>query len=498
MTTRLIVGAVLAIVVAYLLALGESAVSRMSRHHAGELAETGRRGSAALVKVASDPAGYVSTTTFLRVAAESLAAVLVTIAVTEHVDGLWRPLAISAAIMLVVSFTLVGVSPRTLGVQHSEAVSLLVAPGMVWLRRILGPVARLLVALGNAFTPGKGYVDGPFETEAELRDLVDMAEESDVIEDDEREMIHSVFELGDTLAREVMVPRTDMITLDQDKPLRKGMSLFLRSGFSRIPVIGEDNDDVVGLLYLKDVARWLLDDPEDQALPVQRCMRPIHFVPDSKPIDDLLREMQQDQTHLAIVVDEYGGTAGLITMEDIVEEIVGEIDDEYDKESQGVEELGEDRYRIPATLHVDDFADEFDLDLDEEDVDTVGGLLAKALGRVPIVGSTAEVLGHRLTAERPAGRRHRIATIIVERVAEAEPVDEDEQLLQDALRRRDRAREEHRERRREDDSASAGGATASRELDHDTDDRELDHDTDDRTDAERVAVRTGQDDQEDR
>ncbi|WP_370518441.1 hemolysin family protein [Nostocoides sp. HKS02] len=230
-------------------------------------------------------------------------------------------------------------------------------------------------------------------------------------------MIHSVFELGDTVAREVMVPRTDMVTIDGTKSLRSAMSLFLRSGFSRIPVVGDGSDDVLGLLYFKDVARRVNADPDAAGLPVTAQMRPMHFVPESKPVDDLLREMQRDQSHFAVVVDEYGGTAGLITIEDIIEEIVGEIADEYDREAPGIEDLGDGRFRVPAAMDIDDLADLFDVEIEEDEVDTVGGLIGKHIGRVPIVGSRCEVSGLSLTAERMAGRRHRIASVIVERVS---------------------------------------------------------------------------------
>jgi CBS domain containing-hemolysin-like protein len=230
-------------------------------------------------------------------------------------------------------------------------------------------------------------------------------------------MIHSVFELGDTVVREIMVPRTDMVVLDADKSLRSAMSLFLRSGFSRIPVVGEDSDDVRGLLYFKDVARRLNAAPEDAKRLATEVTRPMHFVPESKPVDDLLREMQRDQTHFAIVVDEYGGTAGLVTIEDIIEEIVGEIADEHDREAPGVEQLEDGTLRVPASMDIDDLAELFDVTIDEEDVDTVGGLLTKAIGRVPIVGSSARIAGLELTAERMAGRRHRVASVIVHRAA---------------------------------------------------------------------------------
>ncbi len=435
MVTRLIIAAVLSVVAAFLLSLAEAALQRMSRVRAHELLDEGRPGARALDHIVGDSAAYLSTTTFLRVVFEAAAAVMITFAVADLVEGFWGPLLIAIGVMALVSFVVVGVSPRTLGRQHSDSVALAAAPVVVWFRRLLGPVARLLVAVGNAVTPGPGFRDGPFQSESELRDLVDLAGERALIEAEEREMIHSVFELGDTLAREVMVPRTDMVTIDADKSCRQVMSLFLRSGFSRIPVVGEDSDDVLGLLYFKDVVRRLNADPDAAALPVERLMRPMHFVPESKPVDDLLREMQRDQSHFAIVVDEYGGTAGLVTIEDILEEIVGEIADEYDREAPGVERLEDGTTRVPATMSIDDLADLFDVTIGEDEVDTVGGLIGKTIGRVPIVGSYAEVSGLGLTAEKMAGRRHRIASVIVQRLAlpdlnggaEAQPAHRDQE-----------------------------------------------------------------------
>jgi CBS domain containing-hemolysin-like protein len=417
MVTKLILAAFAGIVVAFVMAAAEASQSRLSRHRAAELVDEGRRGASALAIVVADSSAYLSAAAFVRVLAESAAAVLITLAVVNSVSDFWPALLISIGSMVVVSFVLVGVSPRTLGRQHADQVSLLTAPVLVLVRRVLGPVARLLVALGNAVTPGRGFRDGPFDSEAELRDLVDMAEEALLIEAEEREMIHSVFELGDTVVREVMVPRTDMLTMDQDKTLRQAMSLFLRSGFSRIPVVGDGPDDVLGLLYFKDVARRVYGDAKAAKLQVHHQMRPALYVPESKPIDDLLREMQRDQNHFAIVIDEYGGTAGLVTLEDIIEEIVGEIDDEYDREAPGVEELEDGSTRVPATMHVDDLAELFDVTLEDDEVDTVGGLIGKAIGLVPIPGSRGEVAGLSLTAERMAGRRNRIDTVIVRRLA---------------------------------------------------------------------------------
>ncbi|MGL5819350.1 MAG: hemolysin family protein, partial [Phycicoccus sp.] len=318
--TMLVATALTATVVAFLIATAEAAFQRMSRVRAEELLTEGRAGAAALVRVVGDTAAYLSVLSFLRVVAESTVAVMVTLAVVDEVEGTWRPSLVAIGVMALVSFAIVGVSPGTLGRQHSTAVALAAAPFALWLRRLLGPFARLLIVITNAVTPGKGYRDGPFESESELRDLVDMARENRLIEAGEREMIHSVFDLGDTVVREVMVPRTDMVTVPDDRRCRQAMNLFIRSGFSRIPVVGSDVDDVVGLLYLKDVVRRLNADPSAREAVVTELMRPMPFVPESKPVDDLLREMQRDQTHFAVVVDEYGGTAGLVTIEDILEE----------------------------------------------------------------------------------------------------------------------------------------------------------------------------------
>ncbi|NLG22107.1 MAG: HlyC/CorC family transporter [Actinomycetales bacterium] len=411
--TTLIIVAIAATLVAFLLSASETALLRVSRHRAEQLQEEGQRGSDALARIVKGPAPYLAVAAFTKALAEAVAAVVVTVAVDTQTDSHWRTALIAVGIMTVITFVVVGVSPRTLGRQHAEKVALMAAPFIRVLRIILGPLAQLLVMFGNAVTPGRGYAEGPFASEAELRDLLDLAGESAVIEADEREMIHSIFELGDTVAREVMVPRPDMVSVRQDKVLRQAMSLFLRSGFSRVPVIGEGTDDVLGILYFKDVARAVNANADNSQVPVTELMRPVQRIPESKSVDGLLREMQRDRNHIAIVIDEYGGTAGLITIEDIVEEIVGEITDEYDRDVVEIETLEDGTVRVPATMPVDDLAEMFGTEIETEDVDSVGGLLAATLGMVPIVGSSAEVAGLRLTAERMAGRRRRVATVLV-------------------------------------------------------------------------------------
>lgn len=426
--------AVLLTLVAGLAAASESALSRIGRSRAADLQSQGRRGAPALVKVAGDPAPVLSVATLLRVTAEVGASVAVTFAAIHALGTGWPAGLLAILVMAAVSFVVVGVGPRTLGRQYAEQVALAVAPGLTRLTRVLAPLTRLLVLIGNAFTPGRGLRDGPFASEAELRQFVDIAQESQLIELGEQRMIHSVIDLGDTLAREVMVPRTDVVSVERERTLHDAMSLFLRSGFSRVPVVGEGLDDPVGILYLKDVARRMHEQPvAGPGQRVESIMRRPVFVPDSKPVDALLREMQQ-AGHAAVVVDEYGGTAGLVTIEDILEEIVGEIADEYDQEEPEVEELADGVKRVSSRLHLDELGELFGIEIEDEEVDTVGGLLSKGLGRVPIAGSQTSVRGLILTAEQFEGRRHNLAKVLVRRDLTA------------GHEERDRARYEDRDR----------------------------------------------------
>lgn len=289
---------------------------------------------------------------------------------------------------------------------------------------IYTPIAKGVIKLGNLITPDKGFEWGLFTDENELRDLMDHAHNRGLVESDEHEMIHNVFDLGDTLVRELMVPRTEMVWIERDKSLRQGLSLALRSGYSRIPVAGDGVDNIIGIAYVKDLAKRALDHHEAETTEkVEQHLRPPVFVPENKEAAELLKEMQRDQIHLAIVVDEYGGTAGIITIEDIIEEIVGEIADEYDDGIESFTWLSENKARAKASLHIEDLADELKIKIDEEDyegIDTIGGLMAQQLGRVPIAGSTISLQGWSVTSERPVGRRRRISSVMIERVEEAE------------------------------------------------------------------------------
>jgi CBS domain containing-hemolysin-like protein len=411
------------VLVAGLLSASEAALGGFSRARAEELDDERRPGARRVLRILDDPPRYLNTALFLRLFSETSAVVLATLMIQHALGtGRWAVVLVSVAVMLVVSFVVIGVGPRTLGRQHSERIALGSAGLVIALTRVLGPIPQLLILVGNAITPGKGFSEGPFASEAELREMVDLAEASQLIESDERAMIHSVFELGDTIVREVMVPRTDLVYIERQKTLRQAMSLFLRSGFSRVPVIGEDLDDIVGFAYLKDVARRVFDRKDAETTEhVESVMRPVLYVPDSKPADDLLREMQQSRKHVAVVVDEYGGTAGLVTIEDILEEIVGEITDEFDREEAVLERLPDGSTRVSSRFPVDDLEELVGVEIDDDEIDSVGGLMAKHLGRVPIPGSTVEVGGLLFRAEEAKGRRNRIGTVLISPVAVTEP-----------------------------------------------------------------------------
>ena len=398
---------VVLVLLAGLLVSAETALQRVSQARVEEMQRDDVRGAGRLLVVLGDRARYINVLLFLSTLASVSATAVLTIVMLRLIEtSEWLPAVVAILIMVVVSYVAIGVAPRTLGRQHADRIALRAARPVRFMARILGPLTTLLILLGNALTPGKGYREGPFETQLELRELVDLAEADSVIEDDERQMIQSVFELGETIAREVMVPRTEMIFIDRDRNLRQALSLGLRSGYSRIPVIGENHDDIVGVVYLKDVMNRVFDERDaEQAETVASLMRPAVFVPDTKQVDELLREMQAARVHLVIVVDEYGGTAGIITMEDLVEELVGDIRDEYDTdESEGAIPVGIDVI-VDGLLNLDDFAEQTYLDLPEGPYETAAGFIAAQLGRIPQVGDEISLAGGTLTVTEMDGRR---------------------------------------------------------------------------------------------
>jgi len=423
----LIVIAALLVAVGGLLVMAETAIGRISRSQVEDAYDDkDDRKATRMLAIIADRPRYVNVLLFLSTVASVTATVLVAFVCFDSFDrpaegSAWGAVLVAVAIMVAVSYVVLGVAARTLGRQHAVSIAMASAGPARFLATILGPLTTLLILIGNAVTPGKGYREGPFASQAEFREMVDLAEADSLIEDDERQMIHSVFELGDTFAKEVMVPRTELVLIERTKTLRQAMSLSLRSGFSRIPVMGESADDIVGIVYLKDVVRRSFEHRDaEQSERVESIMRAPFFVPDSKPVDALLRDMQSARVHMAIVVDEYGGTAGLVTIEDVLEEIVGEIADEYDTAAPEVTELASGAYRVLARMHVDDFAELTGIEIDSEDegIDTVLGLVAKRLDRVPIPGASVREGEWLLTAEQGGGRRNRIGTVLAQPIAD--------------------------------------------------------------------------------
>ena len=426
-TVALFLIAIGLVVLAGVLVGAETALTRVSRVSIEQAKRDGNRKADRLLRMLDDRAKYVNAVLFAHLALSTIAVVVVTAAYLQVASDGSYALVLSAVTMVLVGYVLLGVAPQTLGRQHAEKYALRLSSLIALVTLILGPFTRLFIMLGNAITPGKGFSEGPFSTQAELRELVDMAGADSVIEDDERQMIHSVFELGDTVAREVMVPRTEMVWIERSKTLRQAMSLSLRSGYSRIPVVGENIDDIVGVIYVKDISRRIFEHNESQTTEkVDEHMRPVFMVPDSRSVDELLRDMQTARTHLAVLVDEYGGTAGLVTIEDVLEEIVGDIADVYDVAAPDIEELSDGAFRISSRLHVDDLAELLHIEINDEDVDTVAGLMAMRLGIVPIPGAQVTIDGWVLTAESAAGRRNRIGTVHVEHDPFVENADDDD------------------------------------------------------------------------
>jgi CBS domain containing-hemolysin-like protein len=403
-----------------LFAAMDTALLTVSVARVDDMIREDRPGSTRLRRVLLDRATYVGLTTLLRIVCEIAATAIVAVVLFDALSPAYAVL-VTVAVMAIVSYVVVGVGPRTLGRQHAYSIGLASAAVLQALGFLIRPITRLLILLGNAITPGKGFRNGPFATEVELRELVDMAEARGVVDAEERRMIQSVFDLGDTSAREVMVPRPEMIWIESVKTPAQAMSLAVRSGHSRIPVIGENPDDVLGIVYLKDLAEHVVSSRwSDESVRVSDVMRPAEFIPDSKPLDRVLSDMQRLRNHMALLVDEYGGIAGLVTIEDVLEEIVGEINDEYDTdEVPPVTDLGDDQMRVSTRLPVEDLGELFGVEIDDDEVDTVGGLIALELGRVPLPGARIETHGLELVAEGGPNRqgRLRITSAVVRRVA---------------------------------------------------------------------------------
>ena len=400
----MLVAAVLLVPVAGFFAAGVTSLSRMTLPRALKLADEQRRGGRQLAKLMEDPVRTVNLLVLVELAAQVTAAALVTAVVARQLSTA-PGVAVAAAVATVVLFVFAEVAPKTFAVQRTDAVACTVAPLVRRLSQVTSPVVRALITLGNVVAPGRGLASGPFLTEDELRDMIDVAGVDEVIEESERIMIHSIFELGDTVVREIMVPRPDMVMVSIDDDLSRVLDVTLAAGHSRLPVYAGDRDKIAGLVYAKDVLRRLHRTGSESGA-WQDLIRPAVFVPELKRIDKLLADLQSQKVHMAIVVDEYGATAGLVTIEDILEEIVGEIEDEYDTEQPMIEALGDDPgWRVDARLPIGDLEELVERDLPDEEWDTVGGLLFGTLGHVPAPGEDIVVSDVRLVAEKVVGRR---------------------------------------------------------------------------------------------
>ena len=395
---------VAALLLAAFSAMAETAITRIGRVRSHHLLQEKRGGAELLVRITDDPAPYLNVIRFLDLLGHIGVTVIVTWMAVRAFDLTGVVLAV--AVMAVVVFVFGEIVPRTFTLQRLEGTALVVARPAYFLSKLLQPLGRALVLLGNTvmvLLPGKGLPKGPFVTEDEIRHLVDVAEEEEEIEEDERELIHSIFEFGDTVVREVMVPRPDMVTLRADSTLREALQVIVEAGYSRIPIFEGDNDNITGVLYAKDVLKRVHENKGDAK--VASIGRAPTFVPEQKKVAELLREMQNLRVHMSIVVDEYGGTAGLVTIEDLIEEIVGEIVDEYDQEEPLVEPIDDTTIRVDAKMPIDEINELFGVELPHEEWDTVGGLVFGLTGRVPTAGELVRYDSLEFRTERVTGRR---------------------------------------------------------------------------------------------
>jgi putative hemolysin len=399
-----IAAVVMLVATAAFLAAAETSLTNLPRVRAIALVEEDRRGAAALLRVLEHRERVLNPVLLLVLVCHLVAATLVGLVAQRYLG----PLGILVAVLIevVVIFVFAEAAPKTYALQHPERTAIFVAPIVDVIARFLPVriVTRALIGLTNVVLPGKGRRGGPAVSEEDLLALADVAVEAGEIESEERALIRSIIDFGDTVAREVMVPRPDMVAMPAGTSVIEAMEVAITNGYSRIPVFGDGGvDDVVGIVYAKDLMRATRDGIAET--PIRPLLRPPAFVPETKRVSELLKEMQARKHHMAIVVDEYGGTAGLVTLEDLIEELVGEIVDEFDVEDPLLEPLPNGDWRVSARMPLDEVNELLRLELPEGDWDTVGGLVFNLLGHVPAEGEAVEVDGHRLRAERVEGRR---------------------------------------------------------------------------------------------
>ena len=424
--------AVAALLLSGLLGSIESALAPISRARVEGMVKDDTPGAAALLRVVDHRANHVNTLVLVKTVLDVLVSVTCAMLAMDLLDSDGWAIAVAVVVVTLLQFSIVGVFARTAGKRNPYTISLKAAQGLGVFQAVLGPVAKLLIWVGNVFHPGEDFRDGPYATEVELREMVEVAQEKGVVETTEGRMIQNIFDLASSYARQVMVPRPEMVWIEGEKTARQATALMVRSGHSRVPVIGESVDEIVGVAYLKD----MFDErgtPLDPATEITEFMRDPLFLPDSKPLDVLLKEMQRSNTHIAMLIDEYGTVAGLLTMEDLLEEIVGEITDEYDEDEEApVTEVEPRVFRVQARLPLDDLVDyladnlDYELEYPEDvtdNVDTVAGLLSYELGRVPLPGASTLRDGVRYTAEGGRDRRGRVKTRTV--LVSVDPVPSD-------------------------------------------------------------------------
>ncbi len=385
----------------------EVAITRTNRVRALRLVEEGRRGAAALSRIAENPANYLNVVLLLTLLATIGGTTIATSLAVRHWERAGE--IISTVAMTILLFIFAEVTPKTFAIQQTDRVGLMTAPILVFLTRLIGPLAKGLLRLANVIMPGKGLKQGPYITEQELRASAEVASEEGEIEDEEKDLIHSIFEFGDTIVREVMVPRPDIVAIEDEMSLRDVQALVLEHGYSRIPVYHEELDNVAGIIYAKDVLKALHQGKHDA--PLNEIVREPHYIPETKKVAELLREMQRDKFHIALVTDEYGSVSGLVTLEDLLEELVGEIADEYDREEPELVPVGDGSYRVSGKASVDDVNELLDVELPDEDWDTVAGLMLELFGRIPKSGDSVEFQSMTFTAEEVQGRR--IAKVLI-------------------------------------------------------------------------------------
>jgi putative hemolysin len=404
---------IVSLILAATASAAETAFTSINRITLRNLVEEGDEKAKQIEQLIAQPNVFLSTILVVNNVAVIVASSMATVLALHFSPNYGELIATVLGSLVVLIFC--EITPKTAAVQNPlRWARALLNPvrGAVWLLR---PIVRFLTAITNSLVRlmgGQVRRRGPFVTEEELRLLVNVGEEEGVLEEEETEMIRSIFEFADTTVREVMIPRIDMVMLESDATVDQAVDVALQGGFSRIPVYEENLDNIIGVLYTKDMLKQLRED--HNSLPIRGLVRPAYFVPETKKLDDLLREIRQRRIHMVIVVDEYGSVAGLVTIEDLVEEIVGDIQDEYDREENLYEQVSQYEYIFDAKINIDEFNELMDTDLENEDYDTLGGFLYAQLDKIPVAGDTITFKNLTFTVLTTRGRR--ITKVRVERI----------------------------------------------------------------------------------